>query len=665
MRTRGRNGWTALCVAVGTAVAAIALWLSGALVVITLLSAGALLASLRLGPGRTAVVAAYAIALGVAIGIYDGFPTDDLLLRLAILSALCGFAVWAAVLGERARGSHDLLEAILENVADGVTAQDRSGDLVFANQAAVRAVGLSSADEMLAAPRGELVRRFEIFDEEGRPFDPSRLPGRRALRGEDPEPTVMRYHDLETGEDRWSTVKATPLRNDAGEVELAISVMEDVTDRMRAQRAERFLSESSKLLSTSLEYATTLQRVADLAVHEMADWCNVDVVDESGHLARVALAAADATRLPLARELRERYPPDPSGDSRTYAVLDSGRSQLYPEIPDELVRQAARDERHLELMRSLGMHSAMLVPMVARGRTLGVISFVASDPGRRYDAEDLALAEELARRAAVAVDNSRLFTERTYIARALQESLLPPTLPEIAGVDVAARFRAAGQGNEVGGDFYDLFDTGRPDRWALVIGDVCGKGAPAAAITALARYTLRAAAMREPLPSAVLRELNDAMVRQRRDDQFCTVAFGQLERNGTGTRLTVASGGHPLPLVLRADGRVESAGTPGTLLGISPEPVLSDVTLDLGPGDAVVLYTDGVTDAQAPARILSQADLAEVLRDCGGHDAAAIAECVERAATAPNGNGNGDEPVEPRDDVAILVLRVVSAPAAG
>ena len=661
MRARGRNGWMALCVAVVTAVAAIDVWLTGALVVITLLSAGPLLASLRLGPGRTAVVAAYAIALGVAIGIHDDFPTDDFLLRLAILSALCGFAVWAAVLSERARGSHDLLEAILENVADGVTAQDRSGRLVFANQAAVRAVGLSSSDEMLATPRGELVRRFEIYDEEGRPFDPDLLPGRRALRGERPEPTAMRYHHGETGEDRWSIVKATPLRNEAGDVELAISVMEDVTDRMRAQRAERFLSESSKLLSTSLDYATTLQRVADLAVHEMADWCNVDVVDEAGHLTRVALAAADATRLPLARELRERYPPDPTGDSRTYEVLETGRSQLYPEITDELVRQAARDERHLELMRSLGMHSAMVVPMIARGRTLGVISFLASDPARRYDSEDLALAEELARRAAVAVDNSRLFTERTYIARALQESLLPPTLPEIAGVDVAARFRAAGQGNEVGGDFYDLFDTGHPNRWALVIGDVCGKGAPAAAITALARYTLRAAAMREPLPSAVLRELNDAMVRQRRDDQFCTVAFGHLERNGAGTRLTVASGGHPLPLVLRADGRVESAGTPGTLLGISAEPALSDVTLDLGLGDAVVLYTDGVTDAQAPARILSQADLAEVLRDCGGRDAAAIAECVERAALAPD----GDAPVEPRDDVAILVLRVVSAAEGG
>jgi serine phosphatase RsbU (regulator of sigma subunit) len=163
---------------------------------------------------------------------------------------------------------------------------------------------------------------------------------------------------------------------------------------------------------------------------------------------------------------------------------------------------------------------------------------------------------------------------------------------------------------------------------------------------------MRAAAMREERPSDVLAKLNEAFVRQRSDEQFCTVAFARLEHNGDGTRITVASGGHPLPLVLRADGRVDAIGTPGTLLGITPDPQLSDDSVRLEPGDAVVLYTDGVTDAQAPQRVLSPADLAGMLRDCAGLDAAAIAESVERAATGPV-----DGP-EPRDDVAILVLRV-------
>jgi PAS domain S-box-containing protein len=646
-----------LCALIVTGVAALDLALGGAFVVIALLSAGPLVASARLGPGPTAALAGYALVLGLLLGFPDGnFASTDHLTRIGVLTVICGAAVWISFLTDRLRSSRDQLEVILEGVADGVTAQDRSGRVVFANAAAVRAVGVPSAREMLDSKAGELVARFEILDEEGRPLAPERLPGRRALRGEVPEPTVMRYRSSETGEERWTVVKATAIRGKRGEVEMAISIMEDVTDRMRAQRAERFLSESSKLLSTSLDYATTLRRVAELAVTEIADWCGVDVADEHGHLDRVALAAADPARLSLADELRDRYPTDPASATGPYNVMRTGRSELYPAIPDDLLRETARDQRHFELLSALGLSSVMVVPMIARGRTVGAVTFVASNPSRHYDEEDLALAEELARRAAIAVDNARLYGERAYIARALQESLLPPALPEIPGVDVAARFRAAGGGNEVGGDFYDLFDTA-PGHWAVVMGDVCGKGAEAAAITALARYTVRAAAMRDPQPSAVLRALNDAMVRQRSDEQFCTVAFGRLERDGRGTWLTVASGGHPLPLVLRADGRVETAGVPGTLLGVTRDPRLADETVELGPGDAVVLYTDGVTDARAPSRILTQADLTGLLRECTGLDAAAIAERLEHAATAPV-TSDETEVLEPRDDVAILVLRV-------
>lgn len=658
MRLGHRNRWMLLSAGVTTAIAAVDAAVEGAIMLIALLSVGPLLGSVRLGPGRTAILSAYALALGVLLGPVDGiFAGGAHLLRLAVLAASCGVAMWIALLSDRLRSSRDLLKVILEGVADGVTAQDRSGRLVFANRAAAEATGMPSPGDMLASPRGWLARRFEIRDEDGHPVPVDELPGRRALRGETPEPMVVQHRSRNTGEEHWSVLKATAIHDAAGEVEMAITIVEDVTDRMRGQRAERFLSESSKALSASLDYETTLRRVAELAVEEIADCCNVDVVDDSGRLTRVAPATTDPERLLLINELRATYPPDPEAPIGTYNVLRTGRSELYPEVTTELLREIARDEHHLELMRSLGLSSIMIVPMLARGRTMGVISFMASAPGRHYDSEDLALAEELARRAAIAVDNARLYGERAYIARALQESLLPPSLPEIAGVDVAARFRAAGEGNEVGGDFYDLFDTGEPGRWAVLIGDVCGKGAEAAAITALARYTLRAAAMREPKPSAVLRALNDAMVRQRDDDQFCTVAFGQLERNGSGARLTVSSGGHPLPLLLRADGSVGTAGRPGTLLGVTGDPALDDDTVELGPGDAVVLYTDGVTDARAPGRILSETDLAELLRGCAGLDAAAIAERIERAATEAQEGvpGNGKPP---RDDVAILVLRV-------
>ena len=164
----------------------------------------------------------------------------------------------------------------------------------------------------MEAPRDQVVGRFEMYDEEGERISADRLPGRRAVRGEQPEPTVIRYRARDTGEERWSVVKSTPIRDETGEVVLAISVMEDVTDRMRAERMERFLSQASKLLAASLDYPTTMRRVAELAVPEIADWCAVDVLDDRGALRHVALAAADDSDLPLAQELRDRYPIDPS-----------------------------------------------------------------------------------------------------------------------------------------------------------------------------------------------------------------------------------------------------------------------------------------------------------------------------------------------------------------
>jgi integral membrane sensor domain MASE1/anti-sigma regulatory factor (Ser/Thr protein kinase) len=258
---------------------------------------------------------------------------------------------------------------------------------------------------------------------------------------------------------------------------------------------------------------------------------------------------------------------------------------------------------------------------------------------------------------AVITERKRVEDTVEYIADTLQESLLPSHLPVIPGVDAAVEFRPAGERHVVGGDFYDLFQ-GDDGSWAVVVGDVCGKGAAAAAVTGLARYTLRAAAVHERRPSRVLSLLNDAILRQRAPNEFCSVAFARLESNGAGgARATMSTGGHPLPLVLRGDGTVEAVGSHGTLLGIVRDPGLSDETVELQPGDALVLYTDGLTDAFAPERILTQADLASALRVCGGRPASTIVREVARAAL-----GDGDR--EPRDDIALLVLSVPAAPAA-
>jgi serine phosphatase RsbU (regulator of sigma subunit) len=349
-------------------------------------------------------------------------------------------------------------------------------------------------------------------------------------------------------------------------------------------------------------------------------------------------------------EMQQRYPPDPNAPRGVANVLRTGRSELYTEIPDAMLVEAAVNQEHLTFLREIGFRSAMVVPMVARGRTLGAITFVSGPSGRRFDESTLGLAEEVARRCATALENARLYTEHAYIAKTLQESLLPAELPIIPGVETAARFHATGEGTDVGGDFYDLFQT-PPGGWTVVVGDVCGKGPDAAAVTALARYTLRAAAMRDHHPSRSLWTLNDALLRQREDRRFCTVAYAYLEPGNGGASVGLSSGGHPLPLILRADGEVAPLGVHGTLLGVVPDPNLEESTAYLSRGDSIVFYTDGVTDARVPGGFFGEERLADLVASCSGLPADAIAARIESAALEAQEG-------QPHDDIAVVVLRV-------
>jgi sigma-B regulation protein RsbU (phosphoserine phosphatase) len=245
------------------------------------------------------------------------------------------------------------------------------------------------------------------------------------------------------------------------------------------------------------------------------------------------------------------------------------------------------------------------------------------------------------RRAEIAERNA------SAIARTLSQSLLPPHLPMIGGLELGAAFQPAGQG-EVGGDFYDVFESGA-GGWACLIGDVCGKGTRAAAATALARYTIRAAAMRDTRPSAVLRVLNDAFIQHSDDSDFCTVAYASLEPRAGGVRVHLAVAGHPLPLVLRAGGEVEPAGQPGTLIGIVADPVLVDASVELETGDALVFFTDGVIEARIDGPMMGTEGLADLLASCAGYSAPEIAQAIHEAVIGGS--------LQTRDDVAILVLR--------
>jgi PAS domain S-box-containing protein len=441
------------------------------------------------------------------------------------------------------------------------------------------------------------------------------------------------------------------------QIELAQSLEREREARAAAEAAERnasFLAETSALLDASLDYETTLQNVARLIVSRMADWCGVDIVEPNGGFRSVAVAHVDPAKVEWARAITERFPPDPNAASGVANVIRTGTSELYQEIPQEMLEQAAVDDEHLDLIRRLQLKSAMLVPMVARGRTLGAISIVGAESGRTYDEGDLALAEELARRAAMAVDNARLYTELSGIADTLQAELLPTEIPHIPGIDVSVRYRAAGELNRVGGDFYDVFGRGL-NEWAVVIGDVSGKGAPAAAVTALARYTLRTATASADTPSAALHALNQALLERRRDQEFCSVALAFVTLCDDGLRVKLSLGGHPPALIKRASGEVQACGSPGLLMGFVRDPPLSDDELRLEPGDTLLLYTDGVTDAAREGDRFGDQRLTALVTELNPElHASEIAETIEHTAVA-------HAEFQPQDDMALVAVQVPRA----
>jgi PAS domain S-box-containing protein len=463
------------------------------------------------------------------------------------------------------------------------------------------------------------------------------------------------------------SLTVSPIIDSSGNVVGASTIARDITKRKRIEEAQRFLAKASTTLSSSLDYPTTLASVANLAVPYLADWCVIDVLEEDGSLDRLAMTHQDPEKIALAHELEERYPPDPDAPRGVAQVLRTGHSELVPEIPEALFEEAAHGAEHREILRRLGFKSYMIVPLVTRGRTLGAISLVSAESGRRYGRVELELAEELARRAALAVDNARLYRGRIEVARTLQAGLLPSRLPEVPGVEVGLRYFSAGEG-DVGGDFYDLFETSMVNQngssdpsssWGVVVGDVSGKGAEAAAVLALARYTIRTLATRESHPSAVLTGLNEAMLRQRRehdDYKFCTVAYAKLEMNEgnteCGVKVTLCRGGHAPPFLLRADGSIHKSGYPGYAIGVFDNASFIEEETRLAPGDALVFYTDGVLEARSPDGVFfGEERLVTLLRSSVDLGASLVAGRIEAAAL-------GFQEDDPRDDIAVLVLRV-------
>jgi PAS domain S-box-containing protein len=364
-------------------------------------------------------------------------------------------------------------------------------------------------------------------------------------------------------------------------------------DQRRAAERVTFLAAASELLSGSLDPDTTLQNLANLAIGALGDWCAIDLADEKEGLRNVATAHVDPDLVRLASEFRERYPVDPDAPTGAPNVIRTGKSELYEEIPDELLVEAAEDEEHLKVMREIGLVSGMVVPLGARGRVLGAITFVSSSPDRLFDQTDLELAEDLARRAGLAVDNAMLFRHEHDAAVTLQRSLLPESLPELPGVQFAARYLPAAPGLEVGGDWYDVTTLG-DDRAAMTIGDIAGRGVNAAAVMGHVSGVVRAFVLDGKAPDEVVQRTNRVM-REAAQPQMATAV--QLELDLESGHLDYVRAGHPPALLRLPDGTVQKLAGKGTQpLGVFDDLECRTHRVGFPPGSLLLLYTDGLIE---------------------------------------------------------------------
>jgi PAS domain S-box-containing protein len=490
------------------------------------------------------------------------------------------------------RGSERRFDAIIGPLADPVTIRDREHRFLYANSAALVHLGFDSWEKLRETAPSEIMSDYVVRDEEGREVAMRDIPSVRLLRGEAAEPLLIQTINRHSGARRWNLLKSAPLLDEQGEVEATITIIEDVTERKRAELRSGFLADAGAALASSLDYEQTLRNVAELAVPRIADWCAVDLLDEDGDRRTVAVAHGDREMVSLAEALRRYVPDRVNPDEGLGRVLRTGEAAIYPEITDEMLVQAAIDDRHLELLRALGFRSVLIVPMRLGDRILGAMTLVSAESIRALDEFDRELAEQVAARAAVAIENSRLYSERSSIARTLQQSLLPEQLPPIPGYELASIYLPAVEASMVGGDFYDVWEV--RGSWMIVIGDVTGKGIEAAALTALVRHTLRTASEFLSSPAELLAFI-DATLKKRATLSVCTALCMRLE----GDSVTLAVGGHPLPLLL-SDQVIELADH-GPLLGAFRGARWSDFSLELDTGSTVVAYTDGVTDAKGKA----------------------------------------------------------------
>ncbi|GAA3449432.1 PP2C family protein-serine/threonine phosphatase [Dactylosporangium matsuzakiense] len=399
-----------------------------------------------------------------------------------------------------------------------------------------------------------------------------------------------------------------------------------------------YLVEAGRQVSGSLNLLHTVRRSLAACVPELADWAQLMIVTrgEATYTSLLDGGVPTTARHPLPSPSHARLLVTGRPELLHVGLDGDASDGLTALVPDDAMRGQVSALRPADVLG---------VPLTARGTTFGTLT-LARRAGLGFDTEDVALAEELAVRIALAVDAARRYTERSHVASVLQNSLRPPELPKLRGAELAARYRPAAGDAEIGGDFYDVW--GRDDDWAFTLGDVSGKGVEAAVVTGQARHTVRGASAVDRSPAAVLGALNTMLAGA--SGRYVTALYGRVTTLDSGLRVELASAGHPPPLLLRPDGTVTPVPVRGLAAGLVEDVTYEPATVDLAVGDTLVLYTDGVTEAGDRSVRTGTRRLAALLRRYAEAGVDALVEAVEIAVVEGAG-------ATQRDDLAVLALR--------
>ena len=505
----------------------------------------------------------------------------------------------------RAEPAQDRLAALVQSTQDAVYSKDLRGRITSWNQGAERLYGYSASEAIgehlsLIVPEDRRHEEMRILE---------RIKGGERLETYETSRVRRDGHVIDV------SLTVSPLEEPGGAIIGASVVARDVTASKRRRDAQAFLVKASSELDRSLDPKASARLIAETTVPELAELCVIDLRRSDGLIGDSVVVATDPELARGLEAIRARNPLDPDGAHPVAQAYRARRPLVFADLTSpRTVSDVAQSDEHLEFIRRAGYVSAAVVPLIARGRILGALSLLHMERGVQYEESDLDLLGDLGRRAAIALDNAYLYSTRDRIARILQRGLGPDDPAEIPGVETAVVFEAAGEAIEVGGDFFDIFET--PDGWAVLVGDVAGKGSEAAGVTAQIRHTVRALTMGSWRPDAVLSQTNELMLRDGGLERFASAVLVKLVWEVDALRLELSAGGHP-PAVLVGNGRPRLLGE-GPLLGIWRDASFKLQEDSLGSRGILVIYTDGLLEAgqvdehisadQLAARMASQAE---------------------------------------------------------